>query len=145
MSLWHRSVSSSHRSLQASVSLSTRQRRQQMPSRSGFVLLYGPPGAGKTSLCQALAQQISIRLGNAFPLCKLVEFDTHSMFSQYFGESAINVNNVFATIDSMLDEDENILICVCIDQVESLAGERQCSGSSHELQDSLRVYTKTRP
>ena len=116
-----------------------------MPSRSGLVLLYGPSGAGKTSLCQALAQQLSIRLSNTFPLCKLVEFDTHSMFSRYFGESAININNAFAMIDSMLEENENTLICVCIDEVEGLAGERQCSGGSHELQDSLRVYTKIRP
>ncbi len=106
-------------------------------------MLYGPPGTGKTSLCRALAQQVSIRLGNIFPLCKLVEFDAHSMFSQYFGESGKVVNRIFDMIESMLDEDENALVCVFIDEIESLAGKRQHSGSSHEPQDSLRVCIQT--
>ena len=110
---------------------------------SRIVLLYGPPGTGKTSLCQALAQQLSIRLSKAFPLCKLVEFDAHSMFSQYFGESGKFVNRIFAMIESMLDEDKSTLICVFIDEIESLAGNRQYSSSSYEPQDSLRVWVKT--
>ena len=114
-----------------------------MSSWCRVVLLYGPPGTGKTSLCRALAQQLSIRLGNTFHLCKLVEFDAHSMFSQYFGESGKVVNKLFAMIESMLDEDENTLICVFVDEIESLAGKRQYSGSSNEPQDFLRVRTET--
>lgn len=114
-----------------------------MPSWSRVVLLYGPPGTGKTSLCRALAQQLSIRLCKTFPLCKLAEFDAHSMLSQYFGESGKAVNKSFAMIESMLDEDENTLICVFVDEIEGLAGKRQYSGSSNEPQDSLRVYIKT--
>lgn len=110
-----------------------------MLSWSRVVLLYGPPGTGKTSLCRALAQQLSIRLSKTFPICKLVELDVHSMFSQYFGESGKVVNNIFAMVESMLDEHENTLICVFIDEIESLAGKRQHSGSSNEPQDSLRA------
>ena len=113
-----------------------------MPNWSRIVLLYGPPGTGKTSLCHALAQQLSIRLSKAFPLCKLVELDAHSMFSQYFGESGKFVNRSFATIESMLDEDKSTLICVFIDEIESFAGKRQYSSSSYEPQDSLRVWVK---
>lgn len=65
------------------------------------------------------------------------------MFSQDFGESGKVVNKLFAMVESMLDEDENALICVFIDEIESLAGKRQYPGSSNEPQDSLRVCTKT--
>ena len=64
------------------------------------------------------------------------------MFSQYFGESGKIVNRVFAMIESMLENDENTLICVFVDEIESLAGKRQHPGSSNEPQDSLRVCIK---
>lgn len=104
------------------------------------MILYGPTGTGKTSLSQALAQQLSIRLSKTFPYCKLVELDAHSMYSQYYGESGKAVNKTFAMIESMLDEDERLLICVFIDEIESLAGKRRYSNSSSEPQDSLRVF-----
>lgn len=61
------------------------------------------------------------------------------MFSQYFGESGKAVNEAFAMIESMLDEDEKTMICVFVDEIESLAGRRQYPGNSNEPQDSLRV------
>lgn len=102
------------------------------------ILLHGPPGTGKTSLCKALAQKLSIRLNSRFSQSQLVEVNAHSLFSKWFSESGKLVTKLFQKIHEMV-EDENNLLFVLIDEVESLAAARQAALSGSEPSDSIRV------
>ena len=100
------------------------------------ILLHGPPGTGKTSLCQALAHKLSIRLGDTYNYGQLIEINSHSLFSRWFSESGKLVQKMFETLQSLVDDPE-ALVCVLIDEVESLAAARSSSGS--EPSDAIRV------
>ncbi|KAJ7956166.1 Pachytene checkpoint protein 2-like protein [Quillaja saponaria] len=103
-----------------------------------IILLHGPPGTGKTSLCKALAQKLSIRLNSRYPQCQLVEVNAHSLFSKWFSESGKLVAKLFQKIQEMVEE-ENNLVFVLIDEVESLAAARKAALSGSEPSDSIRV------
>ena len=104
-----------------------------------IILLHGPPGTGKTTLCQGLAQKISIRLNSTYKRTKLIQIKTATLLSKYYSESAKQVDQIFTTITHMCQEDPERFICVLIDEVESIAFSREYSTNNGEAQDSLRA------
>ncbi|RPA93948.1 P-loop containing nucleoside triphosphate hydrolase protein [Choiromyces venosus 120613-1] len=107
-----------------------------------LILLHGPPGSGKTSLCRALAQKLSIRLSKRFSDFQLVEINSHSLFSKWFSESGKLVGKMFDDIFQTLESDDTFVV-VLIDEVESLTSARKSAANGNEPSDSLRVIVLT--
>ena len=104
-----------------------------------LTLLHGQPGTGKTTLCQGLAQKISIRLSSKYTRTKLFEIKTATLLSQYFSQSAKEVETLLSTISRMAEESEDQFICVLMDEVESIANSRERSSETDEAQGSLQA------
>ncbi|KAL0356254.1 UNVERIFIED_CONTAM: Pachytene checkpoint protein 2 [Sesamum radiatum] len=75
---------------------------------------------------------------NRYPQCQLIEVNAHSLFSKWFSESGKLVAKLFSKIQEMVEE-ENNLVFVLIDEVESLAAARKAALSGSEPSDSIRV------
>ncbi|KAL1528524.1 hypothetical protein AB1Y20_009867 [Prymnesium parvum] len=102
------------------------------------VLLHGPPGTGKTSLCKGLAHKLAIRMSHRYTQGHLIEVNAHSLFSKWFSESGKMVLGMFTKIREIL-EDGDSFVCVLIDEVESLTAARQAAVSGSEPSDAVRV------
>ncbi|GAA98901.1 uncharacterized protein L969DRAFT_51188 [Mixia osmundae IAM 14324] len=103
-----------------------------------LLLLHGPPGTGKTSLCIALAQKLSIRLSDIWPDTRLIEINSHSLISRWFSESGKLVQRLFSQIFALADTPTNYIV-VLIDEVESLTAARASALNGKEPSDALRV------
>src|SRR5215218_4504154 len=88
------------------------------------LLLYGPPGCGKTLLAAAAAAEID---------GYFVNVDAAAMMSKWLGEAEKNVSKLFKMANKLY-ESENIPILLFIDEIDSLLGTR-----SGEVGGEIRV------
>ncbi|CAK0750807.1 hypothetical protein CVIRNUC_002019 [Coccomyxa viridis] len=115
--------------------------REVDPSLVSFnrtVLLHGPPGTGKTTLCKALAHKLTVRFSHRFARGQLIEVNAHSLFSKWFSESGKLVSRLFAKITELVEEEDS-LVCVLLDEVESLTRARSAAVSGSEPADAIRA------
>ncbi|KAF7178446.1 hypothetical protein CNMCM7691_007142 [Aspergillus felis] len=127
------------RAITRMVSFSARKLDKWTINWNRLILLWGPPGTGKTSLCRGLSQKLAIRLGKHYPQSKLVEINAHSLGSKFFGESGKLVSKAFESIELLLEEEEDTFVCVFVDEIETLAARRERALSSKEPFDAVRA------
>ena len=111
---------------------------KQICGANNLILLHGPPGTGKTSLCKALAQQATVNLieKKYYEDGILVEVNASSLFSQWFGETGKQVHNLFREIEDLI-LDPKRMVFVLVDEIESLTSARKNSASGGECTDSI--------
>ncbi|QMW26012.1 hypothetical protein G4B84_001257 [Aspergillus flavus NRRL3357] len=127
------------RAITRMVSYSSRKLNRWTINWNRLILLWGPPGTGKTSICRGLSQKLAIRIGKPYPQSKLVEINAHSLGSKFFGESGKLVSKTFENIESLLEEEEDTFFCVIIDEIETLAARRERALGGNEPFDAVRA------
>ncbi|HEY7569939.1 MAG TPA: AAA family ATPase [Nitrososphaeraceae archaeon] len=88
------------------------------------ILLYGPPGCGKTLLAAAAAAEIE---------GYFINVDAAAMMSKWLGEAEKNVAKLFSMASS-LNINEGVSVILFIDEIDSLLGTR-----SSEVGGEIRV------
>jgi transitional endoplasmic reticulum ATPase len=83
----------------------------------GGILLYGPPGCGKTTLAKAAAGECDVIF---------INLKVSDIKDKYVGESEKNIRDVFETARS------HGRAIIFFDEIDALAGERSESSEGHE-------------
>ncbi|CAI4059035.1 hypothetical protein SUVC_04G4010 [Saccharomyces uvarum] len=114
-----------------------------------LLLVHGPPGTGKTTLCKALCQKLSVRrefseASNTIDTKYkgiIIELSCSRIFSKWFGESSKNISIIFKDIEELLkvNEEHGIFICLLVDEVEAIACSRTNLLNRNESTDGIRV------
>ena len=87
------------------------------------ILVYGPPGCGKTMIAAATAAEVD---------GYFISVDAASIMSKWLGEGEKNVSKLFANARKMLNDGKPVMIFV--DEIDSLLGT-----SSQEVGGEVRV------
>lgn len=102
---------------------------------SGFVLLHGPPGTGKTTLCRAVATHFAIRhaLSGIFLHVRM-----DKLVSKWLGESAKLMASLFGATAQCAENHQ--IIFLLLDEVESVARVRSHDQSTTRSSgDEIRI------
>lgn len=118
-------------------------------SNNKLLLIHGPPGTGKTTVCRALCQKLSIRypqndLGTFYSTdyrALIIEISCSRVFSRWFGESSKNLDNIFKDVEKLLIEntERGRFVCLLMDEVETIASSRSSQINKNETTDGIRV------